>query len=76
VGPRIGLDVGEYREISASAGNRTPAVQLIVRHYTDRANPAFASNIGKYKNREDVDIHPLLLVGLEPTIPMFETQAQ
>jgi hypothetical protein len=33
-------------------------------------------HIGKYKNREDVDFHTLLLVGLEPTIPVFETQAQ
>jgi hypothetical protein len=76
VGPRAGLDAAEWREVSASAGNRNPAVQLSARRYTDWALAVVGSNIGKYKNREDVDIHSLLLVGLEPMIPVFETQAQ
>jgi hypothetical protein len=41
VGPRAGLDAGARgKQSSASVGDRTPVVQSVVRHYTDRATPA------------------------------------
>jgi hypothetical protein len=35
VGPRAVLGFVEWRETSASAGSRTPALQPVARHYTD-----------------------------------------
>jgi hypothetical protein len=35
VGPRADLDAVEKRKSVAPAGNRTPAVQLVIRRYTD-----------------------------------------
>jgi hypothetical protein len=37
VGPRAGLDAGARRKILCPAGDRTPIVQPVVRHYTDWA---------------------------------------
>jgi hypothetical protein len=40
VGPRAGLDAEIRKKSSASVGDRTPVVQSIVSHYTDRETPA------------------------------------
>jgi hypothetical protein len=37
VGPRVGLDVTEKRQIAVPAGNRTPVVEPITRRYIDGA---------------------------------------
>jgi hypothetical protein len=40
VGPRAGLDAEAGRKILSSVGDRTPVVQIVVRHYTDWATAA------------------------------------
>jgi hypothetical protein len=51
---RAGMDTEDRGKSFAPAGDRTPVVQPVVRHYTASANPAPRRNFEFYKTREFV----------------------